>query len=212
MGVTERKEREKLERRNAIIASAEKIFFKEGIENASMEQIAQEAELSKGTLYLYFKSKDELYHIIILRAFVELRKRLREAIITDETATGFQHVKAISEAYIKFSTEYIGYFNAILYYQNDNFSSKSREPSEIQSLNGGNSVIEILIQAISSGKKDGSIAPNINEIETAFVLWSQLTGLLQVIQRKMSIITYHYRIKQNDLFSSYFELLEKSLK
>ncbi len=211
MGVTERKEREKLERRNAIIVSAEKIFFKEGIENASMEQIAQEAELSKGTLYLYFKSKEELYHIIILRGFIELRKRLREA-TQDETATGLQHVKSISEAYIKFSNDHLGYFNAILYYQNDNFSSKSREPSEIQSLRGGNAVIEILVQAILRGKNDKSISLNVNEVETAFVLWSQLTGLLQVIERKMSIITYHYRIKQSDLFTSYFELLEKSLK
>ncbi len=211
MGVAERKEREKLERRNAIIASAEKIFFKEGIENASMEQVAQEAELSKGTLYLYFKSKEELYHIIILRGFIELRKRLREA-TQDESATGFAHVKAISEAYIQFCDEHLGYFNAILYYQNDNFSAKSREPSEIQSLRGGNAVIEILIQAIIKGKNDNSISANVNEVETAFVLWSQLTGLLQVIQRKMSIITYHYRIRQNDLFNAYFVLLEKSLK
>lgn len=210
MGVAERKEREKIQRRKSIIDAAEKIFFKEGIENASMDQVAQEAELSKGTLYLYFKSKEELYSAIILRGFIILKKKLKEAALPLES--GFQNVKKISEAYIDFSYDYEGYFNAILYYQNDLFSSKDREPSQVQSLEGGNAVISVLINAIQKGKKDGSIYPYINEVETAFVLWSQITGLLQVIQRKMSIITFHYKIRQNDLFLCYFELLERSLR
>jgi hypothetical protein len=70
----------------------------------------------------------------------------------------------------------------------------------------------VLIHAIEKGIKDESIEPKIQPVETAFVLWSQLTGLLQVIQRKMKIIAYHYKIKQNDLFESYFGLLENSLK
>lgn len=210
MGVTERKEREKIQRREAIIDAAEKIFFKDGIEDASMDQIAQEAELSKGTLYLYFKSKDELYRAIILRGFIILKRLMKESSLTQET--GFQNVKAISEAYIRFSNEHLGYFNAILYYQNDIFNSKNREPSLVQSLEGGNAVIGVLIHAIEKGKLDGSIHPEINEPETAFVLWSQITGLLQVIQRKMSIINYHYKIKQNDMLQTYFDLLERSLK
>jgi TetR/AcrR family transcriptional regulator len=210
MGVAERKEREKIQRRNTIIDAAEKIFFKRGIENTSMEEVAQEAELSKGTLYLYFKSKDELYRAIILRGFIILKRLLKEAAHNYET--GFQNVKAISQAYIKFSFDYGGYFDAILHYQNDLFSSRQREPSQVLSLEGGNAVISVLINAIQKGKNDGSISPNIEDVETAFVLWSQITGLLQVIQRKMSIITYQYKIKQSDMFQTYFDLLERSLK
>jgi TetR/AcrR family transcriptional regulator len=210
MGVIERKEREKIQRRNAIIDAAESVFFKRGIESASMDEVAQEAELSKGTLYLYFKSKEELYRAIILRGFIILKRQLKEATHPEET--GFQNVKAISEAYTRFAYEHSGYFDAILYYQNDLFNSRKREPSEVLSLEGGNAVISVLIHAIEKGKVDGSININVNEIETAFVLWSQITGLLQVIQRKMSIITYHYKIKQNDLFQTYYELLERSLK
>jgi AcrR family transcriptional regulator len=210
MGVAERKEREKVQRRNTIIDAAEKVFFKRGIESASMEEVAQEAELSKGTLYLYFKSKDELYRAIILRGFIILKRQLKEAAHNNET--GFQNVKAISEAYIKFSYDYGGYFDAILHYQNDLFNSRKREPSQVLSLEGGNAVIGVLIHAIQKGKADGSIAKDVQEVETAFVLWSQITGLLQVIQRKMSIITYQYKIKQSDMFQTYFDLLERSLK
>ena len=210
MGVVERKEREKILRREAIINAAEAIFFKQGIENTSMDEIAQMAELSKGTVYLYFKSKDELYRTIILRGFIILKKKLKESALASET--GYQNVKAISEAYIRFSNEHKGHFDAILYYQNDLFNSRKREPSQVESLEGGNAVIGVLVHAIQKGKADGSISPEVNEVETAFVLWSQITGLLQVIQRKMSIIAYHYKIKPDDLFRTYFDLLERSLK
>lgn len=210
MGVAERKQREKILRRNAILDAAEDVFFKEGIENASMDQVAKKAELSKGTLYLYFKSKEELYRAIILRGFIILKRQLKDAAIPNET--GFENVKAISQAYIQFSNEHLGYFNAILHYQNDIFDRKNSEPISVQSLEGGNAVIQVLINALDKGKQDGSIQPSIQSVETAFVLWSQITGLLQVIQRKMSIITYHYKIKHNDLLENYFSLLEHSLK
>ncbi len=210
MGVVERKEREKRQRKEAIIDAAEQIFFKQGIENSSMDEIAQLAELSKGTVYSYFKSKEELYSTIVLRGFIILKKKLKESALPQES--GYQNVKAISEAYIKFSYEHTGYFDAILYYQNDLFHSRKREPSQVESLEGGNAVIGVLVHAIQKGKADGSITPDLQEVETAFVLWSQITGLLQVIQRKMSIIAYHYKIKPDDLFQNYFELLERSLR
>ena len=61
MGIAERREREKDQRRNTILDAAEKVFFSQGINLATMDGVAEEAELSKGTLYLYFKSKEELF-------------------------------------------------------------------------------------------------------------------------------------------------------
>jgi AcrR family transcriptional regulator len=67
MGVVERREREKDIRRKQILAAAEKVFVAKGFSGATMEDIAQEAELSPATLYLYFKNKEELYTYLNLR-------------------------------------------------------------------------------------------------------------------------------------------------
>ena len=67
MGVAERRQREKDQRRNDIIDAAEKIIFRDGCHGASMEQVAVEAELSKATVYSYFKNKEELYFSIFMR-------------------------------------------------------------------------------------------------------------------------------------------------
>lgn len=210
MGIAERKEREKIQRRNTIIDAAEEVFFREGIENASMEQVAKQAELSKGTLYLYFKSKNELYRAIIMRAFISLKRKIKDFIKKKEN--GFENVKTISKAYIEFASEHLGYFNAILHFQNDVFNSQNLNDTLVQPLEGGNAVIGVLVDAIEKGMEDQSILPNINSVETAFVLWSQITGLLQVIQRKMRIIKVHYKIYEDDLFATYFQLLENSLR
>ena len=48
MGITERREREKEQRKNDIVDAAERVFFKRGHEYATMDDVAIEAELSKG--------------------------------------------------------------------------------------------------------------------------------------------------------------------
>lgn len=60
MGTTQRKERERDQRRRNILESARLAFLRYGITTTTMERIAQEAELAKGTLYLYFRNREEL--------------------------------------------------------------------------------------------------------------------------------------------------------
>ena len=79
MGVAERKEREKEQRRQEIIAAAEKVFFKQGVDNATMDDVAEQSELSKATLYLYFSSKEEIYAAIYLKGQETLFKMIDKA-------------------------------------------------------------------------------------------------------------------------------------
>lgn len=57
------------ERKSQILNAAEGVFTKKGFDEARMDDIAEETGLSKGTLYLYFKSKDELILAILDRIF-----------------------------------------------------------------------------------------------------------------------------------------------
>lgn len=57
-------------RRGQILDAAEKVFAKRGIDKARMDDIVQEAGLSKGALYWYFKSKDALIRALLDRVFI----------------------------------------------------------------------------------------------------------------------------------------------
>lgn len=76
MGIQERKEREKERRRQQIIVAAKRVFSEKGSNKSTMEDIASEAELSPGTLYLYFKNKEELYASLSLRILQYLHIRV----------------------------------------------------------------------------------------------------------------------------------------
>lgn len=57
------------ERKDQIMNAAEEVFTQKGFSNARMDDIAEETGLSKGTLYLYYKSKDDLIIAILDRIF-----------------------------------------------------------------------------------------------------------------------------------------------
>ena len=82
MGIQERKERERERRRQQIIVAAKRVFSDKGFNKATMEDIASEAELSPGTLYLYFKNKEELYASLSLRILQYLNIRVQH--VNDE--------------------------------------------------------------------------------------------------------------------------------
>src|SRR5689334_23252795 len=75
------------ERKSQIINAAEDVFTKKGFNEARMDDIANETGLSKGTLYLYFKSKDDLIIAILDRMFQLEFKQLQNLNQTEMSAT-----------------------------------------------------------------------------------------------------------------------------
>lgn len=76
MGIQERRERERERRRQQIMVAAKRVFSNKGFGKTTMEDIAKDAELSPGTIYLYFKNKDELYASLSLRILQYLLIRM----------------------------------------------------------------------------------------------------------------------------------------
>ncbi len=73
MGLSERKEREKEEMKARILDAAKKLFLEQGFEKTSIRNIADLIEYSPGTIYLYFKDKNELLfqlHVVAFEALV----------------------------------------------------------------------------------------------------------------------------------------------
>ena len=69
MSVADRKEREKEEMKARILEAAKKLFLENGFEKTSIRNIAEEIEYSPGTIYLYFKDKNDLLFALHQQAF-----------------------------------------------------------------------------------------------------------------------------------------------
>lgn len=182
MGILERKKREKEQRRNAITDAAEKVFFSKGVDIATMDDIAAAAELSKGTLYLYFKSKEDLYLAITKRALEILTDMFEEAVKNNES--GIEKVRALGQAYSLFSRKFPDYFYAMIYavsrikeIQEDNSIAQACEQQ-------ADMAFAVLADSLKKGVGDRSIRSDIDPWKAAIILWGETTGILQLISSK----------------------------
>lgn len=79
-GCLTRKEREREAHRRDILGAAEKVFISKGYHKATVEQIAQEADFSVGTLYNFFKNKEELYIQVLENITEEMRSGFEQMV------------------------------------------------------------------------------------------------------------------------------------
>ena len=102
MGIQERKERERKMRQQQIMDASKQVFLEKGFKSTKIEDIAQKAELSVATIYLYFKNKDELYTSLNLATLEFLRKEIEKVCNNKKLPIErkfFQLKKAFLEAY-----------------------------------------------------------------------------------------------------------------
>jgi len=109
-----RAERKKEETKQKIIRVAMKLFVEQGVDATTMEQIAEEVDIAKGTLYNYFPVKEAIISEYIQRSFSEknparirqLRAlpdtRSRLTLVLDELTEGIQSLQEIFERFLAY--------------------------------------------------------------------------------------------------------------
>lgn len=97
-----RRERERLRRRREILAAALELFSEKGYHNVSMHEIAEKAEFAIGTLYKFFKNKEDLYKSLIVEQADRFHEVLTKAIenADDEIEKLRNYVKAKSTVFM----------------------------------------------------------------------------------------------------------------
>ncbi|MFH1197718.1 MAG: TetR/AcrR family transcriptional regulator [bacterium] len=210
MGTVERREREKESRKQAIIAAAEEVIFSKGYDHATMDDIAEKAELSKGTLYLYFKSKEEVYIAIILRA-MQIMGRLFEEAVTGQP-NGLLKVRAIGEAYMKFHREYPNYYQAMMYFSKMQIDADSPAGAELKAFHKNKDVMDLFIDSIKEGINDGSLRSDLSPEHTAIILWGATSGLLQLITLKGNALDHHFNVLPEDVINYFMSFILRGLK
>jgi AcrR family transcriptional regulator len=205
MGIAERREREKEQRRNTILDAAEKVFFSKGINLATMEEVAEEAELSKGTLYLYFDSKEELFLGIACRALTLLKRMFEEAV--NSKPTGLQKVRAIGEAHFHYSQKYPHYFNMVVHYESSQIDKVEFDSMLQQCHQLGKGVMEVVVGAVVDGLKDGSLRSDLDPVRTAYLLRGLSAGIIQLISREKKHIEELEEFEAKDLMEDFMDMM-----
>jgi TetR/AcrR family transcriptional regulator len=187
MSIAERKEREKAERRQAILKAAKEVFFKHGFEHASMDMIAVESELAKGTLYLYFKSKEELYVSLAEEGLTVIDSMVDEALRTAETIE--EKLLAHTEAYYNFAQTHPAYMQIFMAIQAGALNDKV-EPERLAQLQEAKwKRFRQAEELMKEGIRKHLFRRDINPREVVLMVWSSVTGAIMMTSERCNHTT-----------------------
>ncbi|PKL64232.1 MAG: TetR/AcrR family transcriptional regulator [Methanomicrobiales archaeon HGW-Methanomicrobiales-3] len=176
MAITDRRLREKEQRKTEIIDAAERLFFSGRYEDVSMDEIARTVELNKATLYLYFENKEALFATIVLRGVRILEEKFRKC--SKREAPGIVRVALMGQAYYRFSQEYPEYLRLIHFYGSERFSEENPYTAGIGK--GYGTCRSLLQDAIREGIEDKTIRNDIDPFLASMYLMISFMGILSM--------------------------------
>jgi len=155
--------------------AAERVFLSKSVRDATMDEIARAAELSKGTLYLYFESKDDLFLAIACRALGSLLEQF-EAVKAE--ARGADRLRRLMRAYAQFAMDNRDRYRVAMSWLFDDDSAPAQSPQFAEHQQLLRSMAGHLVDAIALGQRDGSVRGDLDPSRLAVQLWGGMLGLL----------------------------------
>ncbi len=142
-------------RRHEILAAAIKVFGKQGFHDTCVDDIAAAARIAKGTLYLYFKSKEDIYTTAIQQAVTELQRLSAERTLS---AHGVRERLAIAiEIRMSYWTEQLGLYRLLLTVGRE--QHHRRQTNDLLR-NGHAAFLDILTEAAAAGELPAAATPH----------------------------------------------------
>lgn len=194
MGTKERKKREKQARRQEILAAARKLLLEKGIRETSISKIARKAELGIGTIYFYYRSKEELFVELQAEGLALLDERIEQACSAERDPS--DRIRCMAAAYLEFSMADKNYFEVINSFLSapDVFLSgdlKTRIDTH------GNRILGHVRRSLEEGVALGTFREDLSVRKSAVALWGMLHGLVQFRKLQDTII-------EREQFRQYF--------
>ncbi len=185
MGAKQRRIREKEMRRGQILDAARALLFEKGVGAVSMNQIAEAAELSVGTLYLYFKNKEDLFAALQEEGLDKLFDLVQSA--GEGVDDPREKVRRMALAYKDFSEKDRKYFEIIDYFL---VSPGVKFPADLKSRidRHGGRILDIVESAIARCLPEGKRKEG---RRYAILFWAACHGMLDLRKLQTTILSGH---------------------
>ncbi len=184
MPTTSRRSKEKQDRKEAILAAAREVFFEQGIRRATVDAVAERAEVAKGTVYLYFESKETILAHLLLEGLDALGERLEAAFDEAGARTGEARLRRLAAAYLDYYQTEPDYFRLMMAFDRGHFqdavSADVYETILHRSLRG----LRWVVRAMEQGMQAGELAVG-DARQQAGMFWAALNGVLVLISHPL---------------------------
>ena len=174
MSIASRKEKEKADKRSLILDGARKIFLEKGYEGTSIRSIATEIEHSPGTIYLYFKDKDDIFHALHTEGFSRMLQMMEPLRFVSDP---FERLVALGRVYLQFAKDNRDFYD-LMFLTESPLKHEKEEGKWVM----GDRTLDALKMIIKECQDAGHFkGKDINYL--SFIIWSAVHGMATLYTR-----------------------------
>jgi AcrR family transcriptional regulator len=177
LSTAERRAREKAQRRREILDAARAEFFERGFHRPTVDDVASRAEVSKGTIYLYFESKEEILAHLLLEGLDLLLSEMDAAGDPEVCPSAEAALRALAGAYLSFCQAHPSYFRLIMAFDRGRFEESIAPDLYQEVLNQSLRGLKMVARTIEVGKAEGTFRVE-DPWQVAGSIWAALNGVL----------------------------------
>ena len=173
-----KKEREKENRKNTILKAARKLFLDRGFNAVTVDHIAERADVSKGSIYLCFESKEEIYTQILIADNLALYERMRNFASIKASASQLLH--EFARIYVDFFFNDKELFRILMTFMIQTGQMHLTERQSAELIRSTNQNIKVISDIIQKGIDSGEFRPveDIRQMQNA--IWGMLNGVISL--------------------------------
>jgi len=207
MATADRKQREKLERRQVILDAAQRLFIEQGFDKMGMRNIADAVEYSVGAIYLYFKDKNELLFALQDQAFDRLAEEFDALGAIPHPA---DRLNALAHKYLTFAFEHPELFE-LMFLMNGPMEAAAARGNAMPWARG-HAAFQRVIRVIQAGMEAGVFRQR-DAQSAALMVWAQVHGLaaLYLRQRLVFLPEEGRQPAIEEAMSIFSQLIQQSL-
>jgi AcrR family transcriptional regulator len=174
----EKREKRKENRKNTILAVARRLFFDQGFKAVTIDNIAEKAEVSKGSVYLCFESKEEIYAQILISDNIALYERIKNFSAKEGTAS--QLLMEFARIYVDYFLNDNELFRILMTFMMQTSQMNLVEKQKDELIRSTNQNIIIISEIIQKGIDSGEFSPisDIRQMQNA--IWGMLNGIISL--------------------------------
>jgi len=211
MTVADRRRREREARRNHLLDAAEHVFLERGYDEVTVDDIAAEAEVAKGTLYLYFKNKHDLLMDLLHRRRRPILQAFGEA--QADAKNGLDLVGRLIRAQQTSLAGDPSEFRRLFLRHLVEGPPHEMTPAFENHAKHIERIINTYLNAIERGQGDGSIRTDLDPMMITTQIWGGVIGSLVLAQHSDRIAARFGRpIDKDEYAESLVELILRSIQ
>lgn len=174
MGTKERRERERHERRQAILQAARTIAGEEGWQAVTIRRVADSVEYSPPTIYEHFASKDAMLLELMRAGFAALLEAMQH--VSANAPSPEARVLALAQTYWDFAWEHPEMYQVMHGLGGVPFCSDSKMPLPSGALDEADGVYTFTLDALRDVAAPGMSQGELENV--VIILWATLHGLV----------------------------------